>query len=303
MKKILMLSAVVLFVVLSSAQQADALKITPTIKEFSARPGDAVSGVVQLFNDSNERVSYSFDAVDASASTNESGFAEYSKRSDTSTLSNWITIRESKVILNPNETKGVQYFVAIPGDAPPGGHYAGIKISSVEPGITSGAGLSSGMIANIALDVEGQVLEKGDVVSFETVDGKKNYDKLPISFTTRINNGGNRHFKPQGSIQLKNMFGSVVAELPLNAGNGGGNVLPRSTREFKNDWVGEFAFGKYTAILTADLGGAGVKTANLELWVMPAGLLVLWLIIALIIIGILVLLIKRALQSSGQMKK
>ncbi len=284
--------------------QADALKITPTIKEFSGRPGDAVSGVVQLENDTNEKLLFGVEVVDASPSQDESGFATYSAKNDTSTLANWITVRgDNKVEILPGESKGIQYVIAIPQDAPPGGHFAAIKVASFAPGVESGAGISSAMATNIALDVEGSVLEKGDIVSFATADGKTNYDKLPIGFVTRINNGGNRHFKPQGSIEIKNMFGGVVASLPLNQTNGGGNVLPRSTREFKNEWLGEFAFGKYTAILTVNLGGAGQKTATLELWVMPAGLLVLWLIIALIIIIILILLIKRALQSSAAVKK
>lgn len=303
MKKTFLACAIVLACAFTFGSHADALKLTPTIKEYSARPGDALSGVLQLVNDSALPASFNIETMDAQASTGEGGFAEYSPRNETSTLSNWITLRESNIAIAPGETKNIQYIIAIPQDAPPGGHYAAIKVASGAANVPGGASLSSALAANIALDVEGQALEKGDVVSFATVDGKTNYDKLPVSFITRINNGGNRHFKPKGSIEVKNMFGSVVASLPLNQTNGGGNVLPRSTREFKNEWLGEFAFGKYTALLTTQLGGAGTKTASLELWVMPAGLLILWLVIALIIIVILILLIKRALQSSAIVKK
>jgi len=100
------------------------------------------------------------------------------------------------------------------------------------------------------------------------------------------------------------MFGKNVADLPINQTDvAGGNVLPNGTQTYPATWNGEFAFGKYTAVLDLTLGGAGQKMATYELWVMPAGLLVLWLIIALVIIAILILLIKRALQSSSNLKK
>src|SRR3989338_10027531 len=114
MKKILIFSTVAVCAVFLSIQQADALKLTPTIKEFSVRPGDAVSGVVQLLNDSSESQTFVVDAVDAKSSAKEDGFAEYSQRNETSTLSNWIGIRDVRLTIAPGETKGIQYVIAIP---------------------------------------------------------------------------------------------------------------------------------------------------------------------------------------------
>lgn len=282
---------------------AHALTIAPTIYEVSAKPGDSANRIITITNSSTSPTKLHLEVLDASAGSEETGFAKYTKATSESTLANWITSSESEISLNTGESKRIPIFVSVPQNAEPGGHFALVSFVTTAEAGASGASITGGVGTNIALDVAGSVLEKGDIVSFTTADGKTNYDKLPIGFVTRINNGGNRHFKPQGSIQIKNMFGSVVANLPLNETNGGGNVLPRSTREFKNTWEGEFAFGKYTAVLTTDLAGAGVKTASTELWVMPAGLLVLWLIIALIIIVILVLLIKRAMQATPSMKK
>ena len=291
---------------LLAGASAHALRLQPALIELSLKPGESSVQSIRLLNDSQNTLNLGTMLYDADAGNNEKGFPAFSPNKTDSTLSNWIKLNGGidTFQLAPNESKMVSFSISVPTDAPFGGHYAGLGFTTPSQiPEAGGASLSGGIITNIALDVEGAVLEKGDIVSFSTAGSKASYDKLPISFVTRINNGGNRHFKPQGSIQVKNMFGTVVATLPLNVTNGGGNVLPRSTREFNNTWEGEFAFGKYTAALTADLGGAGIKTANFELWVMPAGLLILWLIIALIIIVILVLLIKRALQPSSAMKK
>lgn len=296
-----------LFVVLGffmAVSHVDALKIGPTVIDLSANPGESLSGSVLLENDSDTITALKPTTLDARADINEGGYAAYDKPTETSTLSKWLSFKDIEITLQPREKRNAVFFVNVPKEGSVGGHYAAIGwLSDVVAPKESGAAVGGFPVVNIALDVLGKTVEKGDVVSFSTINNKSNYDKLPVSFVTRINNGGNRHFKPQGSIQVKNMFGSVVANLPLNETNGGGNVLPMSTREFNNEWVGEFAFGKYTAVLTANLAGAGTKTASYELWVMPAGLLVLWLIIALIIIVILVLLIKRAMQSSSELKK
>ncbi len=284
--------------------QAYALKAGPTLIELKAAPGESVSASMLLENDTQDKLTLTPSFLDAEPTSDESGYATYTQSNEFSTLSKWISTKDREVVLMPGEKVNVAFYVTVPTEASIGGHYAAVGWRQVAqaPKLT-GASITGFPAINIALDVAGITEEKGDILSFSTSDGKTNYDKLPVSFVTRINNGGNRHFNPKGSIQIKNMFGSVVAELAFNETKGGGNVLPRSTREFKNEWLGEFAFGKYTAELTAQLGGAGTKTASLELWVMPAGLLVLWLIIALIIIVILVLLIKRALQSSAAVKK
>lgn len=284
------------------AGQSMALTIRPAIIETSLKQGESGSYSIRIVNDSNEAVELGITAVEAEGAASEDGVAKYNDRNESSTLANWIGAA-GMVKINANDSANVVFPINVPSNAPVGGHYAGLQFTELRGAPTAGAGVLGGLVANIALDVPGQTIEKGDVLTFATADGKTSYDKLPVSFTTRINNGGNRHFKPQGAITVKNMFGSVVATLPFNVTNGGGNVLPRSTREFTNDWQGEFAFGKYTAMLNVDLAGAGVKTASLDLWVMPAGLLVLWLIIALIILVILVLLIRRALLSSPAMKK
>ena len=45
------------------------------------------------------------------------------------------------------------------------------------------------------------------------------FRRLPISFETRIQNLGNVHVKPKGSIVVKNMFGKEVVAVPLNPDN------------------------------------------------------------------------------------
>lgn len=288
------------------ATQAHALRIAPTVVELSTLPGEPIAGVFRVVN--NEESTLNLKGMIYEAVPNvsdEKGFANIVAPTQNSTLANWLKLNENEnITLQPGEKKDIRFVVAVPQNASPGGHYAAIALSQATVAPTgSGAAIVPQLTVNVALDIAGESVEKADIVSFGTDGGKTNFDKLPVKFFARLHNGGNRHFRPTGAILVKNMFGSTVAQLPIKTQDAGGNILPGSTRTYDFDWVGEFAFGKYTAMLDVDLGGAGKKTASVELWVMPAGLLVLWLVIALIIIVILVLLIKRALSSSAALKK
>ncbi len=277
-------------------QDTNALKIGPTLLTLKAKPGETLTRAVKLTNTDTVPLVLIPKTYEAVAGNTEDGFAQLSPKDDNSTLANWITVipGDQRVELNQGESRDLTFSIVVPENAPAGGHYAVLswEVENVKTPEESGAAVQGGIATNIALDVAGTVVEKGDVVSFLTEGDVKKYDKLPVTFITRINNGGNRHFRPQGGVVIKDMFGKEVALLPLLGEKTPGNVLPKATREFKTTWDSGFAFGKYTAVLVVMLGGAGKKTATYEFWVMPAGLAILWVIILVVVLLILGLLIK-----------
>ncbi len=299
-----------LFGLLAFVGSANALTIQPSvIDDISLNPGESATKSVKLTNDSDEALTITPTLYDAEASSGTSGGINFVPSNPSSTLANWISFNASnnQIVLQPRETRELPIYITIPEVASAGGHFAMIAWRGGVPADANkatGATILSAVATNIAVDVKGKVLESGEIVSFSTKGNITNYDKLPVDFETVVHNSGTRHFKPRGFVHVKNMFGKNVADLPINQTDvAGGNVLPNGTQTYPATWNGEFAFGKYTAVLDLTLGGAGQKMATYELWVMPAGLLVLWLIIALVIIAILILLIKRALQSSSNLKK
>jgi hypothetical protein len=298
MKKFLTIAAIVLAGALYASADANALKVSPTILELSANPGGAAVQTIKLTNDQSAPLTLSPTIYDVEPGDNEDGLVKLSALSKESTLPNWIRLSDSSVTLAPNETKDVMVSIAVPADAPPGGHYALVSFgtdSTENPEM--GAAVTGQVGINMVMDIKGQAVEKGDVITFEAEGQVSKFEKLPITFVTRVANTGNRHFKPRGTIAIQDMFGRTVATLPVNAVRAGGNVLPKSVREFKTTWSEGFAFGKYTAVLDATMGKAGAATALYTFWVLPTGLLVLWLIIALVILIILILLVKNMLMA------
>lgn len=283
---------------------ASALTVQPVlIEDIHVKPGEGVTRTVKITNDSNATVKLKSIVYDVVANENETGFPKVVTKSPDSTLANWINSGSTQEItLGARETASVPVYISVPVGAEPGGHYALISWGSADTEAPTGvgAGVVGQIGVNLAIDVIGTVTEKGDLVSFATSDGKSKYDKLPVSFNVRVNNGGNRHFKPNGNVVITNMFGKTVATLPVVSGNGGGNVLPKSTRDYTVKWEDGFAFGKYTASAGVSFGRAGSGSAAVDFWVLPAGLLVLWLAIAAIVVLILVLLIKNIMMSMNK---
>lgn len=290
-------------ILLMGALPAGALTLQPVlIDNLSANPGETVSSAVKVKNDASGPITLKMEVYDAEPG-DDTGFPVYRLKTAESTLPNWINNNLSKEItLQENETKDILLVIEVPKDAEPGGHYAGVafgRSGDTPDGV--GAGVTGQAAVNIALNVKGDAVERGELMKFSTADGKTKYDKLPIEFAVKINNSGNRHFKPTGTISITNMSGKSVADLAVNTTNSGGNVLPKSNRSYSAKWDGGFAFGKYTAHLALSMGKAGSAQADYSFWVLPTGLLILWLFIALVIILILALLIKNIMM--GMAKK
>ena len=95
----------------------------------------------------------------------------------------------------------------------------------------------------------------------------------PVVFLVKVKNDGGVHFYPEGSVEIRNIFGSVVARVPIQALKNGqsvttiqkhpnGSVLPGATRELYATWGDGFAFGYYRASTTIDTQGAGSLTGK-----------------------------------------
>lgn len=304
MKRFLLLAFfIALCGVVATPHDAHAIKLTPTLISLKLKPGETSTQTIKVTNTENTTLTFAPVLYEASAGDNEQGFPKIRPKDTSSTLANWITFKSEGVTLESGASQEVAAYIIVPKDAPAGGNYAVIgwvPTQTTNPSQDTSASLTGGAAVNVAVDVAGDVIEKADIVSFATEGNVKKFDKLPVIFDLRISNTGNRHFRPEGAITIKDMFGKSIAELPIVKEKDPANILPKSIRNFKVLWDKDFAFGKYTATANVILGGAGQKMATYEFWVMPAGLAILWVIILLVILVILVLLIKNMM---GAVKK
>lgn len=262
--------------------QSVGIKIIPTKIEDLVEPGEIYKGELRVTNQSNmPQKMYPF-LKDFTVEGDQGRVKLYEPGVESgSFLASWIEIETSGFEFRPREEKAIPYTIKVPGNAGPGGYYGAIvfgpkasdyNIDSEDKG--AGMSIVHQVSSLILLQVKGEVFEDARLREFVTDRGSYN-TPFEVEFSTKIENLGNVHIKPQGSIRVENMFGKEVDNIIFN--DTGSNVMPDSMRVMKNNWSGEMGFGRYKASLGLTFGtspkngGKGMQSLHQDIyfWVVP----------------------------------
>lgn len=224
--------AVALLVCFAIPQQARALTITPIRYEIAGDPGQVLTQKMGLVNETKNTQTFyaSFANFEAQGDTGSPTFTDAKEG-----LATWITTEQASITLAPGAQKELEFKIAIPNDAEPGGYFAAI-FWGTSPGGAPGQvsiGAKTGML--ILLSVNGDVREQAGLVDFALHNDKHFYKKLPVGFQYRFSNQGGDRVKPTGSVVIRSLFGWVVKKVDANPFDG--NVLPGTTRKFTPEWA------------------------------------------------------------------
>ena len=271
------------------AESGQAFSISPPLIELKADPGKTVVAKIKLTNISSGELLMKTQLNDFGAK-NESGepniiFDE--SDASLSSLHNWIA-SPTPFKLASKETKTLEFPITVPMDAEPGGHYAVIRFTGNSPELEeSGVALSASVGSLVLLQVSGDVQEKASMKEFYSATPRFEksgfFENGPISFVERINNEGNVHIKPTGTVEIINMFGQKTASLrvngdPSDSKNTPKSVLPESIRRFEQTLDNYWMFGKYDAKLTLSYGQGKTLSATSTFWVIPYKLIILTIV-------------------------
>lgn len=296
-------------VFVGSTQKANAITLVPPSLEFATQPGKTIDTVIKLYNEGNDPINiYSSTAL--FTAKDETGTPNFNFSTQPSDLATWIRVPAGPLGIRAGERIEVPISIEIPSNAEPGGHFAGLFFETRPPEDAAGQVKVRQKIGTLVIvRVEGNVREGATVEKF-AVDNVGSLHRLPIAFVTKVHNTGNVHVRPTGKIQIKNMFGRVVATLTINETEGA--VLPNSTRrfdalwhvqtneeargsfmvEFGREWH-NFAIGKYTAVFTGTYSAAQQSlsaTTTFSVW--PWELLLVFGVGLVVVIILLVFYIK-----------
>jgi len=279
----------------------EGLTLSPPLREVTIAPGQTNTQTIKITNPTANLVELYPKVMDFSAKgeTGEPGFSEPSEDSGKYSLASWIEISQSKIALTPEQIVEYTYTINVPSDAEPGGHY-GVVFFATEPpelsGGTSNIALSSMVGGLVLVRVPGDITEDARIEELKSDKFLYLFNK--VALITRINNLGNVHFKPTGTIKISNIFGHTTETLTFNDQNG--NVLPESIRKFENQWNSKkILVGPYTA--TADLvygESRQVLTDSTTFWIIPW-----WLLVAIAVIAVsltVYLIIRKKKKKSGK---
>lgn len=275
--------------------ESQSLSVTPPLFQLSIERGDVWQSSIRVVNSNNYPLTVYTKVVNF-APEGEEGRGRFipilNPDENKATVAEWIEIPEGPYVIPPEQTQEISFFVEVPENAAPGGHFAAILVGT-EPSQaneTLAVSTSQSVASLFFVRIEGDIIENGSIREFSILDRSIEYPAA--EFSLRFENKGNVHLQPRGNIVISNMWGKQRGLIPINNESHFGNVLPESIRDFHFSWKGERSLadiGLYKAILTLGYGEDGIKStsATAYFWVVPIkGALVTLIVIGLIIASI-----------------
>ncbi len=244
---------------LASAQSPFDLIIIPNKKEYFASPGQKIRGSIKVRNDGEIGIKGVAPATkNFTANDQENGDPKILDTMDNSYryhLAEWMEFDKTPHDIEPNGSINIEYVINVPSDAEPGGHYGIFYV--VQGSSTTGTttlGFQGQLGSLILVTVSGDVKVEGNILEFYT--GKKLYEYLPVDFYVRMQNSGNVHFAPSGTIFVYDWQDKNVGNFNMN--EQAGVVLPGSIRKYQSYWMDSFI----TSMVLVDANGVAQTDAK-----------------------------------------
>jgi len=280
----------------TAANASEGMEISPTLVELNAAPGNTYQIRISLRNITASDLQYGTSVADFN-SADETGSPHIISDSTlpaTSSIKTWVSTIPN-FSLQSRQAKDLTALVTVPVNAEPGGHYGVLRFTGDSPELrNTNVGLTASAGVLILIRVSGAINEKASLAEFYSSQNDKQssfFENGPITFVVRVQNAGNIHIKPSGSIELRDMFGGLVSTMPVNEDKS--NILPNSIRRFETKLNKDWMFGKYTASLALGYGTSGQAiTSTVTFWVIPYKIILVAILILITLIYILIRLIK-----------
>lgn len=211
--------------------------VLPMSQRFSLEPGKTYSGSLSIVNpaDATDDFHYSV-SVSPYGVMGEEYTADLVTMTNRSEIVKWIKIEEPTGRVKPNETKEVKFTITVPQNAPAGGQYAAIAVSSNED-VAASEGVAVNNVFELAslvyATVSGTTEHKGEIL-------ENNFPgfvvSAPITLSAKISNEGNIHEDATFVITVKNFFtGEVILPTEDNEGHYNELIMPESTRDITRE--------------------------------------------------------------------
>ncbi|MBI3985054.1 MAG: hypothetical protein HY344_03920 [Candidatus Levybacteria bacterium] len=302
LNKLLITVALVACLSIASTAFAQEIQRTYTIINpaivHTLNPGQRAEGVTKVINQSNVELTFKLNVQDYIVTDTKGtpNILPPDTLNSKYSAAAWIGVSPSTFTLKPGATQVVSYFIQIPPNAAPGGHYAAIVYAptTVAQEQATGGTVNTQVGSLFYLTVNGPVKEKAEVSKFET-NGFSEYG--PVKILTQVKNMGDLHINPKAKITVSGLFFNEKQDLLSQ------NIYPQTARDFENTFGSLFMLGRYKADFVGSYGKENnlPLVASLYFWVFPWRLaLVITLAVIAIILGTIYLKRKKEKGSKPQ---
>lgn len=280
-----LISCLLPFARVNAQEVSRTITVTPPLVSVTGNPEYYTEGTIGVINNSDVPIEFKAEMHDFIVQDN-AGTPEILPANTLMTkysATAWIEVIPQTFTIQPKKRQNLNYFIQIPNNARPGGHYAVVVFVPVnEKGAVENTGSQiSGQVGILfSIAVNGSIKESASVTKFFT-NGLQEYG--PVNILSQIKNYGDLHIKPNGYITVSDMLGRK-AILPLRENN----IFPQAARDYENQFGGGLMIGRFKAELLASYGVNNnlPLAATVYFWIFPWKIVtVTTLVIIAIILG------------------
>lgn len=283
-------------------EQKSSFVVSPVKQEIELlKPGDIYEGSILVTNpvDSTEDFQFTVSASPFSVSGTDYK-PDFLTMSDWSKITEWISFETSGGVLKPNESKRINYVIKVPKDAPSGGQYAMITISSKSDSAAKTSEIRNiyRMGSLIYAKVDGETVHQGQIIdnhvpSFVT-------SGTPTAIVT-VSNEGNVHETLTVNLKVKNVIGGQEVSLTGEETDIYDSIImPSSTRVISRNLEGLPGLGIFE--VTQDVSYIG-QTSNFSTVLLVCPIWFMILVILTIMAVILTITYKIVSRRKKNLKK
>ena len=236
-----------------------AFQVSPMNQKITLTPGERYYGTFRVTNPGTSKYSFHYKTDVGPFYVDDQYSPVYENNGDYNQMVDWITVIDDNAIIAPNDTATIRFYVDVPENAPAGGQYASITVSSDTATDETGEGIAlhaKYAIAHLVYaEVAGETIRKGDI----------NNVVLPgflfsgqIAGTATIKNEGNVHSDASYTLQVFPLFSNEEVytneEEPMT-----NTIMPGTARTTTLSWADTPSVGIFHVIYKASFEGVENK--------------------------------------------
>ena len=268
--------------------------VTPMSHSVTLDAGDTYEGEIIVANPANAAQDFNY-KVEASSYgvVGDDYVADLLTETERTQIAKWITIDNPTGVLKPNESVKIHYTVNVPENAPAGGQYAAILVSSD----LDAKGSDSVSVNNVFemasilyAKINGEMIHEGEIIG-ASVPGF--VTTTPITVNATLKNDGNVHETARISLEVRSYFSA--GNIYPKAGESGTIeeiVMPGTTRYVTRDIDGIAPLGIYDVLQTVSYMGDSITNHQVVI-VCPIWFMALVFVTIVAVITTIVFSIKR----------
>ena len=269
----------------------NALTVIPLLTEVSLVAGERNEFTIILKNDELKAGSFFLEAAEVRFT--KQGTPQFIVGDDVSadSLARWLSYEAGPYRLAVGEKKEISVSLVAPDVISPGGYYGAIfAVNSVDDKTVSSANavIQTKVALLIFADAAGE--EGGRVLIRDFTARKIGYWSAPASFAVEIENEGNTHFQPHGTIDISGGWGGITQER-LVVNEDFVYVMPGAAKSLIVNWLPAQPIrpGRYKALLRLNVAADQLIERQINFWVVPYQIIA-WGSSGVLVIALLVLL-------------